>query len=474
MNRVAKIVGMLALFITITAHAMTAGAVAEIRPGVTAGLAAFFDASNKGATGVDYTLQSTAQASGTVTSATTTVTATGTIFDNTMLGDCITDGTTFVIITGFTSSTIVTVDTAPSWTAASIKVGGAQSTIDLICTKCVAGNTLWEKATGTNDTTTTARSITAGTITAPIFIRGYNTTRGDIDNGTPTATHTTAGFLGNITYPTLALSGNFLTIQDWTYVSGMKLTSSRSGTMCNTNTGGSVYLFRCSLTNTSTSVSASSFTPNNTRQEMRDCDFSCAGASGGFVIICSNFSAVPTFNGCRITSANGSGLSSANPMITSSVFYSFASGQTAVAIGTSSASQILGCTFDSNAGTCISSANSAATTGFLVSVSDCIFSNCGTGANNLRSGTQKLLLSGGNNQFWSTTTPYTGWNNVTDTTGFLPGDVQTGSNSNYVAQGSQNFRPSSTSNSINQGLPLGSTIGAFQLSTVGGGNPGMF
>jgi hypothetical protein len=157
----------------------------------------------------------------------------------------------------------------------------------------------------------------------------------------------------------------------------------------------------------------------------------------------------------------------------SNTFYNLASGQTAISFGASGAfTYVVGNTFDSILGTCVSLPNLSQTNGILV-FSNNIVSNSGTGANNLRSGTQRITIFGGNNQFWNTTTPYTGWNNVADTTGFLPGDVQTGSNSNYVAQGSQNFRPSSTSNGINQGLPLGQTIGAFQLS-AGGGSPGMF
>lgn len=449
---------------------MTPGAVWELR--ATAGATTnggCFDVANKGATGVDYSQQSSAQATGTVTSVTTTVTSTAGIFDNTMLGNCITDGTTFVIITAFTSSTIVTVDTSPSWTAASVKVGGSQKSIDKIFNKIVAGNAVWIKNDG-GDSITAGRTLTAGTITAPIVIRGYNSVRGDIDNGSIASTHLATGFLDTTSFPVLAQGANTLTTGSNTSISGLKITSSLNGNTLRINSAG-IYLFRCSISNTNSGSSAVCVSGGgSTIGGMKDCDVSCTTASGGFAI---NIGGVWYVEASRVASASGGGITtSGGTSIVSSLFYSMAASQTAVQITNVNTSILLSnCTFDSIVGTCLTLINSGQT-GLQVEVSNCIFSNCGTGCNNLSSGTQLLRLSGGNNQFWSTTTPYTGWNNVTDATGYLNGDVQTGSNSNYVAQGSQNFRPSSTSNGINQGLPLGTTIGAFQLSSTGGGYQG--
>ena len=74
---------------------------------------------------VDYSQQSSNWATGTVTSSSTTVTATTSIFTESMVGNLITDGTTYKEITAYTSGTVVTVDSAPSWTSATIYVGGA-------------------------------------------------------------------------------------------------------------------------------------------------------------------------------------------------------------------------------------------------------------------------------------------------------------------------------------------------------------
>lgn len=123
-----------------------------------------------GAGKTDYSQQNSAQAAGTVTSSTTTVTATTGIFTSAMVGNYITNGTTWKIITAFTSSTVVTVDSAPSWTAASIKVGGALLTIAKGLAIAVNGNIVWVAA-GTY-------SITVAMSTAiSVEINGYNGSR---------------------------------------------------------------------------------------------------------------------------------------------------------------------------------------------------------------------------------------------------------------------------------------------------------
>lgn len=137
--------------------------------------------------GTDYSQQNAAQATGTVTSVTTTVTATTGIFTSLMVGNYITDGTTPKEITAFTSSTIVTVDSAPSWTGATIYVGGALATPGAAAAIAVNSNTIWIK-TGTytlaNTSVNTAggpinlqtRTV-GGTNAARFFIKGYNSTR---------------------------------------------------------------------------------------------------------------------------------------------------------------------------------------------------------------------------------------------------------------------------------------------------------
>ncbi len=155
--------------------------------------------------GTDYSLQDAAQATGTVTSSGTTVTATTGIFTSAMVGNYITDGTTWKEITAFTSSLIVTVDSAPSWTAVSIKVGGALATpAAALALLTVHGLTAYVKSTGTY-------SISAGlAFPSPsggnpydgkIRLAGYSVTRGDEGKATIQASS------GSFTMLTLGQSG---------------------------------------------------------------------------------------------------------------------------------------------------------------------------------------------------------------------------------------------------------------------------
>ena len=137
--------------------------------------------------GTDYSQQNAAQATGTVTSATTTVTATTGIFTAAMVGNYITDGTTYKEITGFTSSLIVTVDSAPSWTAATVYVGGALASPGKASGIATFGNIVqWKK--GTYSATTTTPNVAGGIVSCPassfsitnaITWIGYNSVRGD-------------------------------------------------------------------------------------------------------------------------------------------------------------------------------------------------------------------------------------------------------------------------------------------------------
>ena len=142
--------------------------------------------------GTDYSQQNSAQATGTVTSVGTTVTATTSIFTSVMVGNLITDGTTWKEITAFTSATIVTVDSAPSWTAASIKVGGALANLQTAINASNGSNLIWVKQ---GSGYSTSANITGGvgvvpgnnSTTLPNRIYGYGTTRGDGGKATITA-----------------------------------------------------------------------------------------------------------------------------------------------------------------------------------------------------------------------------------------------------------------------------------------------
>lgn len=135
--------------------------------------------------GVDYSQQNSAQATGTATAVSTTLTATTGIFTSQMVGNYVTDGTTWVEITAYTSPTIVTIDRDPSWTAVSIKVGGAlASPYVAIQTVGVSGNIFWiKKGTYSVGVSIPFDHTTQYTGGAFLYIYGYDSTRGDTPTG---------------------------------------------------------------------------------------------------------------------------------------------------------------------------------------------------------------------------------------------------------------------------------------------------
>lgn len=142
--------------------------------------------------GTDYSQQNSAQATGTATSVSATVTATTAIFTSAMVGNYITDGTTTKEITGFTSSTIITVDSAPSWTAATIYVGGALASPGKAGQIKVQSNDVFIKA-GTYTLTTSSANVASGPVSdttggvdssdASWWV-GYDTTRSRFNTDT--------------------------------------------------------------------------------------------------------------------------------------------------------------------------------------------------------------------------------------------------------------------------------------------------
>ena len=137
--------------------------------------------------GTDYSVQDSAQATGTVTSSANTVTATTSIFTAQMVGNYITDGTTWKEITAFTSATVVTVDSGPSWTAATIKVGGGLASIGGAGKAGVIfGNTIYIKA-GTYTISSATINVSGGAYNSSnnLLWVGYSTNRTTTNTDTP-------------------------------------------------------------------------------------------------------------------------------------------------------------------------------------------------------------------------------------------------------------------------------------------------
>lgn len=149
----------------------------EVRTGGAATNGGGFDSSLGG---TDYTLQTSPQATGTATASGTTLTATTGIFTSQMVGNYVTDGTTWAKITAYTSSTVVTLGSSPGWTAASIAVGGALNNPATILgtTQVAAAGDIVFVQNGTYTSTTTRTIGADGSQSAGlIYIIGYSSTR---------------------------------------------------------------------------------------------------------------------------------------------------------------------------------------------------------------------------------------------------------------------------------------------------------
>lgn len=133
--------------------------------------------------GTNYANQSSPIATGVATSASTTVTFVLGVLTSAMVGNYMTDGTTWVYITAVSTAFVCTVNSAPSWTAATLNVGGAVKTIGKINAIAVASNKIFVKAEATITTTATISLTFTGsaplnTVPATRLI-GFTTTPGD-------------------------------------------------------------------------------------------------------------------------------------------------------------------------------------------------------------------------------------------------------------------------------------------------------
>ena len=153
-----------------------------------------------GASGTDYSQQDAAELSLTdgITSGagSTTLSSIAGGFTSAMVGNLvyIASGTNFTTgfyeITSYTNANQVVLDRSPTPSGAgfvgNVKVGGAQSDLQLVTDNVVAGNVCWIQA-GTYDFSSATWSVptNVGTNAAPLQFIGYSATRGDAN--TPVA-----------------------------------------------------------------------------------------------------------------------------------------------------------------------------------------------------------------------------------------------------------------------------------------------
>lgn len=144
--------------------------------------------------GSDLSLQNSPQlsVSDLVGNGTTTLTSATGGFTTQMRGNGLVDATTGIWyqITAFTKTNTVTVDkTAGTFTGHTANVGGANRVTNggfRFKTYAEGGNTVWFAGSATHQPTNTNSPdwSKSGTITAPIRLRGYGTTRGDTGRAT--------------------------------------------------------------------------------------------------------------------------------------------------------------------------------------------------------------------------------------------------------------------------------------------------
>lgn len=218
--------------------------------------------------GTDYSQQNAAQATGTVTSSTTTVTATTSIFTSVMVGNIITDGTTYKEITAYTNGTTITVDSAPSWTSATIYVGGALASPGKAASLAtVAGQQIAIQYSATPYPITSATTNISGGCVAPTAattIFGYNTTRSpnNSDSSLPTLqlqSVSAATILGttNFIATNLILDGNAQTTSRGVGSGTSVIYNSTFKNFTNGATGGSGTCVGCLFTGCSGTVACS-------------------------------------------------------------------------------------------------------------------------------------------------------------------------------------------------------------------------
>jgi len=284
-----------------------------------------FDATIASA-GTDYSQQNSAQATGTVTSSTTTVTATAGIFTAAMVGNIITNGTMYKQITAYTSATVVTVDSAPAWTSATVYVGGALASPGKVAGLLVPGNWVYQKS-GTYTLSTSSSNVAGGIViltasppsdAQPLRWIGYQATRGD--NGTKPVIQVPAS--GVVSVDVFAITGGYNFQIENMQVDGGTATGI-TGFNC-TNSNGRSALIRCKASNcafygfngagaSTYLILCESVTCNNRGFSLAGClAINCISHGGGAYGFVNSFG---SFIGCIAYSNGGPGFSATDSIM---------------------------------------------------------------------------------------------------------------------------------------------------------------
>ena len=242
----------------------------------------------------------------------------------------------------------------------------------------------------------TARGATdtisvGGTATSPAIWRGYNSTIGDLDNGT----RDQYGALDTTSFPDIGYSATYgIDIGgDHIVFANIDISGARSARIVQLN-GQYVQIINCRVSNTSTNASALCLNMGATTQSLVNCDFQL-GASGGTAAV-SFDSAEGEIHGCRFNAPGCIGIRVAQSILAvisnCTIFGCGTSGIEATATGASL--KVLDCTIQG----CVDGIKLAASSTSLRHriIGNSITDNSGWGINFNGAGSGAICVTAGN------------------------------------------------------------------------------
>jgi hypothetical protein len=352
-----------------------------------------------------------------------------------------------------------------------INIGGALATIGKIGSAtanqgAVAQNLICVKSGNYSLTSTTETFAATGTVTSPIRICGYASTRptvsthGDYDLGRTNSN----GPLVTTNYPTISYTtGNVVVSGSFIIIEGLSITS--ANVSANTGTlklsGTDTFVKRCSVSNTGNSGNAIGIVMvTGARLCLIDNDISTTNATATGAGVNAQVSSVRII-GNRITSSKGAGFStnSTTHVILFNTRYASSGNGISLATATGGGHVIMGNTIVSNGGDGINLVTGTTSTNIFID--NMITDNTGDGIDMVSTANAAFVA---NNRFRDNANTY---NNAGDwITATKYNDVTSGAGtSDYVNAAGNDYNLKWSSPGRGAGSPLYADIGALQAPT---------
>jgi hypothetical protein len=245
----------------------------------------------------------------------------------------------------------------------------------------------------------------SGTIVAPIVLRGYNATIGDLDS----QGRGSDGLLNTANMPDIAVTATW-TPSPFCICQNLDISGALSAALLSSSTADSFGFVNCRIANSQNNASAKLLLGDN-YVLLINCDFQCTGASHGILI---DADAEIQVYGCRFSTTldSATALQCDSGVILKSVFVGSGSPSTAVGIifsaYISSGSTMIAQNTFYNWGTAIQGPNSAPAGGRIPVISDNHITDCAKYIDNLYEATANIAVIEMNNRTRDNTTPRTG------------------------------------------------------------------